>query len=117
MKRGREVKRSREREVERGRERERESVCVCDTHTHTHTHTHTYAHNTRTRTRRLVLQTPIPTVKVPKPISGLTSSNVADALKETQRFLSQLQYNHTGMQFFPVKKYLPLTRLMEVSEL
>ncbi|EGD76417.1 hypothetical protein PTSG_07536 [Salpingoeca rosetta] len=56
-------------------------------------------------------------VKPPQPLQQLTSGNVADALKETQRFLWRLQYNHTGMQFFPVKKYLPLTRLMELGRL
>ncbi len=50
-------------------------------------------------------------------LPSLNNQNLtlSDKLKNIQNYMNQLQYNHTGMQFFEVKKYRPISGLMEVA--
>jgi hypothetical protein len=41
---------------------------------------------------------------------------MAVQLEKVQAYLSALQYNHTGCQFFEVQKHLPLNRLLELAK-
>ena len=50
---------------------------------------------------------PIPSVPV---IS--TTYRIEDNLSRIQKYLDELQYNHTGTQFFDIRKTRPLTRLV-----
>ena len=43
------------------------------------------------------------------------AKTASDNLDGIQRYLNQLQYNHTGMQFFEIKKYRPISGLMDVA--
>ncbi|KTG44274.1 hypothetical protein cypCar_00004658 [Cyprinus carpio] len=53
---------------------------------------------------------PVPSVPTFKP-----SMSVPDWLHAVQNYMRNLQYNHTGTQFFEVKKTRPLSGLMETA--
>ena len=40
----------------------------------------------------------------------------AEKLEKIQNYIDKLQYNHTGVQFFDIRKERPLIGLMEVSK-
>lgn len=46
----------------------------------------------------------------------LPSMSIQDKLQNIQSYLNQLQYNHTGMQFFEIRKYRPISGLMEIAK-
>ena len=39
-----------------------------------------------------------------------------DKIESIQKYMNNLQYNHTGLQFFEVKKYRPICGLIEVAK-
>ena len=55
-------------------------------------------------------------VTVPSLPCILPSMSIHDKLQSIQTYLNQLQYNHTGMQFFEVRKYRPISGLMEIAK-
>lgn len=46
----------------------------------------------------------------------LSTTSVRQKLTLIQNYMNALQYNHTGMQFFEVKKFRPLSGLMEIAK-
>ncbi|XP_044129502.1 tubulinyl-Tyr carboxypeptidase 1 [Bufo gargarizans] len=55
-------------------------------------------------------------VPVP-PVPALTSAaSVPERVEAVQRYIRELQYNHTGTQFFEIKKTRPLTGLMDLAK-
>ncbi|XP_043328560.1 tubulinyl-Tyr carboxypeptidase 1 isoform X1 [Cervus elaphus] len=54
---------------------------------------------------------PIPSVPTFQP-----STPVPERLEAVQRYIRELQYNHTGTQFFEIKKSRPLTGLMDLAK-
>ena len=57
---------------------------------------------------------PIPTI--PQVPSLQPTIPVRQKLASIQKYMNELQYNHTGMQFFEVKKYRPISGLMEIAK-
>ena len=57
----------------------------------------------------------MPKVPSVKNSSGDAAATEAQ-LQRVQAYLSALQYNHTGCQFFEVQKHLPLNRLLELGK-
>ncbi|KAM4012953.1 tubulinyl-Tyr carboxypeptidase 1 isoform 1-T1 [Anomaloglossus baeobatrachus] len=55
----------------------------------------------------------LPLPAVPAPTSG---SSVPERVEAVQRYIRELQYNHTGTQFFEIKKTRPLTGLMDLAK-
>ncbi|MBN3314985.1 VASH2 protein, partial [Atractosteus spatula] len=55
-------------------------------------------------------KTPVPSVPNFKP-----SMSVPDWLQAIQNYMKMLQYNHTGTQFFEIRKTRPLSGLMETA--
>ncbi|XP_028676739.2 tubulinyl-Tyr carboxypeptidase 2 isoform X1 [Erpetoichthys calabaricus] len=53
---------------------------------------------------------PVPSVPIFKP-----SMSVPDCLHVIQQYMKLLQYNHTGTQFFEIRKTRPLSGLMETA--
>ena len=58
----------------------------------------------------------IPNAKIPAVPCLMPTIPVRQRLASIQKYLNELQYNHTGMQFFEVKKYRPISGLMEVAK-
>ncbi|XP_009472806.1 PREDICTED: vasohibin-1 [Nipponia nippon] len=56
-------------------------------------------------------QIPIPSVPAFQP-----STPIPERLEAVQRYIRELQYNHTGTQFFEIKKSRPLTGLMDLAK-
>ncbi|KAM9069272.1 tubulinyl-Tyr carboxypeptidase 1 isoform 2-T4 [Sarcophilus harrisii] len=56
-------------------------------------------------------KTPIPSVPTFQP-----STSIPERLEAIQRYIRELQYNHTGTQFFEIKKSRPLTGLMDLAK-
>ncbi|KAF7251563.1 Tubulinyl-Tyr carboxypeptidase 1 [Varanus komodoensis] len=54
---------------------------------------------------------PIPSVPMLQP-----STPIPERLEAIQRYIRELQYNHTGTQFFEIKKSRPLTGLMDLAK-
>ncbi|XP_035184148.1 tubulinyl-Tyr carboxypeptidase 1 isoform X2 [Oxyura jamaicensis] len=54
---------------------------------------------------------PIPSVPAFQP-----STPIPERLEAVQRYIRELQYNHTGTQFFEIKKSRPLTGLMDLAK-
>ncbi|KAM6336213.1 tubulinyl-Tyr carboxypeptidase 1 isoform 2-T3 [Podargus strigoides] len=54
---------------------------------------------------------PIPSVPAFQP-----STSIPERLEAIQRYIRELQYNHTGTQFFEIKKSRPLTGLMDLAK-
>lgn len=58
----------------------------------------------------------LPRVPLP-PVPALTSgASVPERVEAVQRYIRELQYNHTGTQFFEIKKTRPLTGLMDLAK-
>ncbi|XP_071834969.1 tubulinyl-Tyr carboxypeptidase 1-like [Apostichopus japonicus] len=62
----------------------------------------------------------LPKVAIPQPPSFHPATSAATSpaskVQSIQHYMSQLQYNHTGMQFFEIKKTRPLAGLLEVAK-
>uniref|UniRef100_A0A3Q3L5U5 Vasohibin 1 n=1 Tax=Mastacembelus armatus TaxID=205130 RepID=A0A3Q3L5U5_9TELE len=58
-----------------------------------------------------VPQIPIPSVPTYQP-----TTTVPQRLEAIQKYIRELQYNHTGTQFFEIKKSRPLTALMDIAK-
>lgn len=56
---------------------------------------------------------PIPSVPTYQPTTTITISQRLEAI---QKYIRDLQYNHTGTQFFEIKKSRPLTALMDIAK-
>lgn len=54
---------------------------------------------------------PIPCVPTYQP-----TNSIPQRLEAIQRYIRDLQYNHTGTQFFEIKKSRPLTALMDIAK-
>ncbi|XP_077123651.1 tubulinyl-Tyr carboxypeptidase 1 isoform X1 [Ranitomeya variabilis] len=56
--------------------------------------------------------------RLPMPaVPALTSgASVPERVEAVQRYIRELQYNHTGTQFFEIKKTRPLTGLMDLAK-
>ncbi|XP_071972915.1 tubulinyl-Tyr carboxypeptidase 1 [Engystomops pustulosus] len=58
----------------------------------------------------------LPRVPIP-PVPALTSgSSIPERVEAVQKYIRELQYNHTGTQFFEIKKTRPLTGLMDLAK-
>ncbi|ESO83536.1 hypothetical protein LOTGIDRAFT_133279 [Lottia gigantea] len=56
----------------------------------------------------------LPQVSIPQPPYNFpVNISVADKLEKIQNYMRDLQYNHTGTQFFEIKKNRPISGLME----
>ncbi|MEE6523009.1 hypothetical protein FKM82_021724 [Ascaphus truei] len=55
----------------------------------------------------------VPVPCVPSPPAGAT---VPERVEAAQRYVRELQYNHTGTQFFEIKKSRPLTGLLDLAK-
>ena len=55
-------------------------------------------------------------VPVAVPPTFKTSHSIPDKLSLIQKYISELQYDYTGLQFFEIKKSRPLVRLMDVAK-
>lgn len=58
----------------------------------------------------------IPNANTPTVPCLLPTTPIRQRLELIQNYMNELQYNHTGMQFFEVKKYRPISGLMEVAK-
>eukprot|EP00048_Salpingoeca_helianthica_P021047 m.10040 g.10040 ORF g.10040 m.10040 type:complete len:455 (+) comp5525_c0_seq1:27-1391(+) len=58
---------------------------------------------------------PLAVPPIPK-LACVPSASVEQQLTAIQRFVEAFQYNHTGTQFFEVKKDKPLSRLLETAK-
>ncbi|KAG1936412.1 tubulinyl-Tyr carboxypeptidase 1 [Pimephales promelas] len=58
----------------------------------------------------------LPKIPVPSVPSLPASASVPQRLEAIQRYIRDLQYNHTGTQFFEIKKSRPLTALMDIAK-
>ncbi|XP_053372618.1 tubulinyl-Tyr carboxypeptidase 1-like isoform X2 [Mercenaria mercenaria] len=59
----------------------------------------------------------LPQVPVPQaPMSFSPSLSILERLEKIQNYMNTLQYNHTGTQFFEIKKNRPISGLMEVAK-
>lgn len=59
----------------------------------------------------------LPQVPYPQaPLNMSPALSVADKLEKIQKYMNNLQYNHTGTQFFEIKKNRPISGLMEVAK-
>ncbi|XP_075705696.1 tubulinyl-Tyr carboxypeptidase 1 isoform X1 [Rhinoderma darwinii] len=58
----------------------------------------------------------LPRVPIP-PVPAVTSGvSVVERVEGIQRYIRELQYNHTGTQFYEIKKTRPLTGLMDLAK-
>ncbi|KAG3260636.1 tubulinyl-Tyr carboxypeptidase 1 isoform X2 [Ictidomys tridecemlineatus] len=60
--------------------------------------------------------TDLPKIPVPSVPTFQPSTPVPERLEAVQRYIRELQYNHTGTQFFEIKKSRPLTGLMDLAK-
>nr|XP_033807561.1 tubulinyl-Tyr carboxypeptidase 1 [Geotrypetes seraphini] len=58
----------------------------------------------------------LPRIPVPNVPTFSPTSPVPERLEAIQMYIRDLQYNHTGTQFFEIKKSRPLTGLMDVAK-
>lgn len=57
---------------------------------------------------------PVPMPQVP--INFSKTATVVDKVDTIQKYMKELQYNHTGTQFFEIRKNRPLSGLMDVAK-
>ncbi|XP_007910324.1 tubulinyl-Tyr carboxypeptidase 1 isoform X2 [Callorhinchus milii] len=57
----------------------------------------------------------LPKIPIPCVPSFQPSTSIVDRLEAIQRYTRELQYNHTGTQFYEIKKNRPLTGLMDLA--
>ncbi|KAG7509795.1 tubulinyl-Tyr carboxypeptidase 1 [Solea senegalensis] len=60
--------------------------------------------------------TDLPKIPVPSVPSYQPTTTVPQRLEAIQKYIREFQYNHTGMQFFEIKKSRPLTALMDIAK-
>ncbi|XP_068195089.1 tubulinyl-Tyr carboxypeptidase 1 isoform X2 [Antennarius striatus] len=60
--------------------------------------------------------TDLPKIPVPSVPTYQPSATIPQRLEAIQKYIRELQYNHTGTQFFEIKKNRPLTALMDVAK-
>lgn len=69
---------------------------------------------------RIALQirgaTDLPKVPIPSVPTFPAATPIQERLEAIQRYIRELQYNHTGTQFFEIKKSRPLTGLMDLAK-
>ncbi|XP_043999595.1 tubulinyl-Tyr carboxypeptidase 1 [Gambusia affinis] len=58
----------------------------------------------------------LPKITVPSVPSYQPSTTIPQRLEAIQKYIRELQYNHTGTQFFEIKKSRPLTALMDIAK-
>ncbi|XP_005986599.1 tubulinyl-Tyr carboxypeptidase 1 [Latimeria chalumnae] len=66
--------------------------------------------------RRIRGATDLPKIPIPSVPTFQPSTPVPERLEAIQRYIRELQYNHTGTQFFEIKKSRPLTGLMDIAK-
>ncbi|XP_025057503.1 vasohibin-1, partial [Alligator sinensis] len=60
--------------------------------------------------------TDLPKIPIPSVPAFQLSTPIPERLEAIQRYIRELQYNHTGTQFFEIKKSRPLTGLMDLAK-
>lgn len=61
--------------------------------------------------------TDLPKIPIPSvPSAFHPSTTVPQRLEAIQKYIRELQYNHTGTQFFEIRKSRPLTALMDIAK-
>ncbi|CAM5122592.1 unnamed protein product [Eretmochelys imbricata] len=60
--------------------------------------------------------TDLPKIPTPSVPALQPSTPIPERLEAIQRYIKELQYNHTGTQFFEIKKSRPLTGLMDLAK-
>uniref|UniRef100_A0A672G530 Vasohibin 1 n=1 Tax=Salarias fasciatus TaxID=181472 RepID=A0A672G530_SALFA len=58
----------------------------------------------------------LPKIPVPSVPTYQPTATVPQRLEAIQKYIRELQYNHTGTQFFEIKKSRPLTALMDIAK-
>ncbi|XP_034015238.1 tubulinyl-Tyr carboxypeptidase 1 [Thalassophryne amazonica] len=58
----------------------------------------------------------LPKIPVPSVPTFQPSTTIPQHLEAIQKYIRELQYNHTGTQFFEIKKNRPLTALMDIAK-
>ncbi|XP_066550809.1 tubulinyl-Tyr carboxypeptidase 1 [Amia ocellicauda] len=66
--------------------------------------------------RRIRGATDLPKIPTPSVPTYQPSTTIPHRLEAIQRYIRDLQYNHTGTQFFEIKKSRPLTALMDIAK-
>lgn len=66
--------------------------------------------------RKIRGATDLPKIPTPSVPTFQPSTTLPDRLEAIQRYIRDLQYNHTGTQFFEIKKSRPLTALMDIAK-
>ncbi|XP_028677388.2 tubulinyl-Tyr carboxypeptidase 1 [Erpetoichthys calabaricus] len=66
--------------------------------------------------RRIRGANDLPKILIPSVPTFQPSASTSDRLEAIQRFIRDLQYNHTGTQFFEIKKNRPLTALLDIAK-
>ncbi|KAH9494456.1 Tubulinyl-Tyr carboxypeptidase 2 [Bulinus truncatus] len=67
--------------------------------------------------RKLRHKPDLPHVPIPQPpLSFSPAVSVSDRLKKIQEYMTELQYNHTGTQFFEIRKSRPISGLMDTAK-
>ncbi|KAG8126350.1 hypothetical protein E2320_021482, partial [Naja naja] len=60
--------------------------------------------------------TDLPKIPIPSVPTLQSTTLIPERLETIQRYIRELQYNHTGTQFFEIKKSRPLTGLMDLAK-
>ncbi|GAA6213683.1 vasohibin-1 [Lates japonicus] len=60
--------------------------------------------------------TDLPKIPVPSVPTYQPTTTIPQRLEAIQKYIRELQYNHTGTQFFEIKKSRPLTALMDIAK-
>ncbi|KAK5608400.1 Tubulinyl-Tyr carboxypeptidase 1 [Crenichthys baileyi] len=60
--------------------------------------------------------TELPKILVPSVPTYQPTTTIPQRLEAIQKYIRELQYNHTGTQFFEIKKSRPLTALMDIAK-
>uniref|UniRef100_A0A3P9K9M6 Vasohibin 1 n=1 Tax=Oryzias latipes TaxID=8090 RepID=A0A3P9K9M6_ORYLA len=58
----------------------------------------------------------LPKIPIPSVPSYQLTTTIPQRLEAIQKYIRELQYNHTGTQFFEIKKSRPLTALMDIAK-
>ncbi|XP_028836865.1 tubulinyl-Tyr carboxypeptidase 1 [Denticeps clupeoides] len=66
--------------------------------------------------RRIRGASDLPKIPTPSVPTCQPATSVPQRLEAIQRYIRDLQYNHTGTQFFEIKKNRPLTALMDIAK-
>lgn len=60
--------------------------------------------------------TDLPKIPMPSVPTYQPTTSIPQRLEAIQKYIRDLQYNHTGTQFFEIKKSRPLTALMDIAK-